>query len=358
MKPSRHRMRRWGSLGLAVVAALVVIAALAFLVVKVAPEHLATSVGDKAKADEVARTRTALLAFLAGLTALAGGVMTWLTLRLNRRGQITERFTRAVDQLGHSSLDVKVGGIYALERIAKDSTEYHPPVVDVLTTYVREHAPRPPKPSRVRPAADVRPPADIQAALTVLGRRETRYDTASIDLEKVDLRGARLEKANLKGSTLRSSLFKGARLDEANLDGADLSFAELGAYSDEGPITALNGASLRHANLSFAALMGVAIRRADLTGADLNMADLAGALLDGTTLTSADLTGVVLDTARFDSKTKWPSGFSAKDAEAIGAHQDAAAYQRRWGEVIAQREQDAKRPVRRVGSDQAEGEPS
>jgi hypothetical protein len=71
--------------------------------------------------------------------------MASLSYRLNRHGQITERFTRAIDQLGNESLDVRLGVIYALERIAKDSRHDHPQVVEILTAYIREHAPWPPK---------------------------------------------------------------------------------------------------------------------------------------------------------------------------------------------------------------------
>src|SRR5215211_5252617 len=63
-------------------------------------------------------------------------------LRLTRQGQITERFTRAIDQLGNESLEIRLGGIYALERIDKESPErtYHGTVMEVLTAYVRENS--------------------------------------------------------------------------------------------------------------------------------------------------------------------------------------------------------------------------
>jgi hypothetical protein len=98
----------------------------------------------KDRAEEIGRARTAFLAILAGALATVGAVFTGLSYRLNRAGQITERFTRAIDQLGSSELDIRLGGIYALERIARDSPDDHPQVMEVLTAYVREHAPWPP----------------------------------------------------------------------------------------------------------------------------------------------------------------------------------------------------------------------
>ena len=62
-------------------------------------------------------------------------------LQVAREGQITDRFTKAIEQLGNEKLEVRLGGIYSLERIAKESLEDHWPIVEVLTTFVREHAP-------------------------------------------------------------------------------------------------------------------------------------------------------------------------------------------------------------------------
>jgi hypothetical protein len=56
---------------------------------------------------------------LGGTALLSGLYFTWRTLHVNREGQITERFTRAIDQLGDQRLEIRLGGIYALERIAK-----------------------------------------------------------------------------------------------------------------------------------------------------------------------------------------------------------------------------------------------
>src|SRR5450759_3442685 len=42
-------------------------------------------------------------------------------LKVAQEGQITERFTRAVDQLGNEKIEIRLGGIYALERISSES---------------------------------------------------------------------------------------------------------------------------------------------------------------------------------------------------------------------------------------------
>ena len=56
-----------------------------------------------------------------------GAYWTARNVLVNREGQITERFTRAIDQLGATDdagnprLEIRLGAIYALERIAGDS---------------------------------------------------------------------------------------------------------------------------------------------------------------------------------------------------------------------------------------------
>ena len=62
------------------------------------------------------------------------------TVEVSVEGQITERFTKAVEQLGSDNTAISLGGIYALERIAKDSEKDHWPVMEVLTAYVRENS--------------------------------------------------------------------------------------------------------------------------------------------------------------------------------------------------------------------------
>jgi hypothetical protein len=53
---------------------------------------------------------------------------------------VTERYTKAIEQLGSDKLDIRIGGIYALERIARDSARDHPTVIEVLAAFAREHS--------------------------------------------------------------------------------------------------------------------------------------------------------------------------------------------------------------------------
>lgn len=147
--PNAEQPSGWSTLGPGEKAALVVGALIVLVgVVKFLPQLLASIDGlqGKEKAEEAGRIRTALLALGAGLLAAVGAFYTARSYQLNRQGQITDRFTNAIEQLGSKELAVRLGGIYALERIARDSPDYRSQIMEVLTAYVRERAPWRPGP--------------------------------------------------------------------------------------------------------------------------------------------------------------------------------------------------------------------
>jgi Pentapeptide repeats (8 copies) len=175
--------------------------------------------------------RTTLVQAFGGLALLIGLYFTAKTWRTTQEGQVTDRFTKAINQLGEAGpekLAIRLGGIYALERIARDSERDHWPIMEILTAYVREHAPW--EPREGDPWEDQRPPLaiDIQAILTVLGRRTRTYrkgEDRRLDLSYTDLHEVDLRRANLFDSVLRAASWSGAQLQEANLRGADVSRA-------------------------------------------------------------------------------------------------------------------------------------
>ncbi len=97
---------------------------------------------------------------------------------------MTDRFTKAIDQPGSGQIDVRVGGVYALERVARDSPRDHPVIMDVLSAFIREHSDEQwlaPKSNEGQPDI-VETRADIQAAITTIVRRDTTRDLHEIDL--------------------------------------------------------------------------------------------------------------------------------------------------------------------------------
>ena len=188
-----------------------------------------------------------------------------------REGQLTDRYTKAVEQLGSDNQDVRIGGIYALERIACDSARDYSTVMEVLSAFIREHS-REQWPRDLGSHHWTRP--DVQAAFTVVGRRDTKRD-----IRPIDLYAANLIRTDLNGKDLSGAILSQATFECTGLRGAILSNVRL------------NEATIKDAYLEGAVLRNAIIRDSTLTGVDLRGADLRGADLRGTRVTGADLTG-------------------------------------------------------------------
>ena len=294
-----------------------------------------TTLGDREIFDIENSARSTLGQILSGVAVLAGLIFAWQqlgntseTLFVSQQGQITDRFTRAVDQLGNADVTVRLGGIYALERISRDSERDHETVLEILAAFARQRSPAEQAAAVVNatPAGDPTAmlpsirnlPLDIDVVLKVISRRDPALDgpdcinLSGIDLSGGDLAGyylgnVCLQAANLTGANLRGANLAGVDLaladfTSANLDGANLS----GATLTDAVFTSANlsQASLDDATLTGATLAGVPMQGTSLRGAMLNGADLSGALLAGTDFTSADLldanlTGAVMSGANF-----------------------------------------------------------
>lgn len=248
------------------------------------------------------------------------------TLELTEQGQVTDRYTRAIEQLGSDKLDVRIGGIYALERIAHDSARDHPTVMEVLTAFVREHSRDQGSPPPTDVHSDDGPPKpwirpDVQAAVTVIGRRDPRHDRKRVGLARANLPGAYLNSADLTSANLTGANLTRARLTDARIDDADLTDADL---TD----ARLRGATLTGARLHQAVLKRAYLADADLTDAILTDAILADATLTGAhlndsilakaDLTGADLTGAHLNNAHLNSADL--AGADLTGANLSGAH--------------------------------------
>ncbi|MBD2627294.1 pentapeptide repeat-containing protein [Anabaena variabilis FACHB-164] len=180
--------------------------------------------------------------------------------------QITERFAKAIEQLASEKIEVRLGAIYTLERIAKDSEKDQWTIMEVLTAFVRENAPikKEEKSQKKKPLIDEflntqnkkeieelpKLQLDIQECLTVIGRREhpdpenKRLDLSNVNISKANLKKAKLEKANFEGAKLeevnlilaklKGTIFIGASLQKAYLEQADLKGAFLSKANLEG----------------------------------------------------------------------------------------------------------------------------
>ena len=234
------------------------------------------------------------------IATVVGGVAIFWNITLSRwqlaaaqEQNITDRFSKAVEQLGHSQIPVRIGGIYALARIAQDSRRDHWIVMEVLTAFVRDR--------RGLGGADfsdqpVRFDKDVQSAIAVIGRRNSTQDpeNSSLYMSYNDLRGLAFfetdyQNAHFHGSDLRevdfnrcnlqNTRFRKANLAKAKLRDADLRCAMLAKANLQGTNLqncSLQGADLSRTNLREANLQGANLQNSSLQGADLRQANLKG----------------------------------------------------------------------------------
>ncbi|MEJ8638936.1 pentapeptide repeat-containing protein [Streptomyces sp. MS2.AVA.5] len=242
--------------------------------------------------------RTSVVQLFAVFGAGVALLFTAFNYRLTQRGQVTERFTKALERLGSTELYVRIGGLLALEQIVQDAPGQAGHATQVLKAFVRDRASRVPAPrpalarsARIAaarraarngetpppiPSARRRPDADVQQVVDTLvgpkvyehpdddihewegGREHTEgrsinfsdLDLAGADFHRADLCGVRLDGADLTQATMTKCYLQWASLEGADLTGASM-----------------YGANLRHARMRDANLTDAFIDGADLQNA-------------------------------------------------------------------------------------------
>lgn len=270
---------------------------------------------------------------------------------LSEKGQVTDRFSRAVDNLGSDKVNVRLGGIYSLERLARDSAEDQPTIIEILSAFVRTQAPADGPQCAMPELVPSGNPylawrysgplpelqVDVQAAVTVIGRRDPHHDAGSLP----DLSASCLARVHVQGSFAGAN-FEGTKLGLAFFEDTDLTCA--GFPTADLSLAIFNGERLVGANLFLAKAIDAQFGGADLRGANLGHADLRDANLVGADLENADLSGATLTDARlrggetlsgevssdtnltgshFDDETKWPVDYRPPASTEL----DVARYQ-------------------------------
>lgn len=251
-------------------------------------------------------------------------------------GQITERFSKAIEHLGTAEperMAIRLGGIYALQRIMRDSAVDAPTVRNILAAFLRDESSA--RNSGSESGDNNRYPsdADFHAALLVLlensdgsapvnlegmvlrsanlrNRILDRVNLSNAVLEDADFTGSSLIGANLSRAVLKGSKFNRAMMTEVSLTDADLTRADI---SD----TQMDGADLEHANLHRAFLINSQLR-----GATLASANLSDALLHGADLEKAEVSEAQAQRASFKATNLTKAVFercNLREAVLVGA---------------------------------------
>lgn len=239
-------------------------------------------------------------------------------LKIAQEGQITERFTRAIDQLGNSAIEIRVGGIYALQRISNESVKDYWSIIQTLTSFIRQKSPYPKyidvedsdkelcgemtsyeffeylneKPESeiiasfvMNNARKLEVPLDVQTAVYVIKERrffnaafkdlKNPFSHANVEPDFLSLYGTDLFCVDLEDAHLEGAALSACFLCMANLNGSCLQ----NAYLRE---TILQSAKLEEANLE-----ETCFAKANLKNAYLKHAHLKGTNLEGANLMGA-----------------------------------------------------------------------
>jgi len=325
-------------------------------------------------------TRKTVATVIGGLFVIIGAVFTYSNYELSSEGQVTNRFSTAVVLLKDDDSSVRLGGLYALERVAKDSPKDHSTIMEILAAYIRERsriqkekferdkiaaANRPPAANALPEKAainagaansnseknisvvtkieDLPPPIDVLTACEIISRRNTENDKKefSFNFSGVNLKGAHFIKTSLRDSyfvyaDLRAALFFESDLTNASLTGASLEaayFVQADLTSAELDLANLNSADLDSANLEYANLDDSDLSNARLNEAGLRKASMDGANLKGARLVATDLRGAdlagcknlefeQLSVAIIDEATILPPDLEPRRAELLQLSQD------------------------------------
>jgi hypothetical protein len=187
----------WNAIGL-LIAAVVLGTLVLWLLPAVLTRHPSSGMTAAEQLKAVNDVRAPLVAFLVAVGAAGTLWFIGRTYRLNREGHVTDRYTKAVGQLGDGSPAVRIGGVYALERIGNDSPKDRTTIIYVLGAFVQERS------KDMRQRQDD-PPEDVKAALRVVGRllpmSDARLDLRDADLRNTDLSALLEGRVMLEGAT-------------------------------------------------------------------------------------------------------------------------------------------------------------
>ncbi|MGH0004249.1 pentapeptide repeat-containing protein [Pseudovibrio ascidiaceicola] len=212
---------------------------------------------------------------------------------LNPDGEVT--IDLEVLESSAPNLEVRIGAIYALERIAQDSLRDHLQIMEILCAYVRENAPAVGLDPTEPPLKKIGPRTDIQVAVNVLGRRSReqlhaeekskfRLDLRSADLSGVDFRNLNFRAARFHNCRLEAALFGGCQLTGTQFYGALLNFAEFSRAELRG--TRFDFAVMNRPKIEVGVVHGAFSR-----GETLGLGNIYGVSLVGTDISAISYLG-------------------------------------------------------------------
>lgn len=299
--------------------------------------HVPDIIGDVIYATDPTEARW-LLASLAALTAVTSAAValpfTVLKTIYNRRqtevaeqSHITDQINKAVENLGATrqvgdrlepNIEVRIGGLLALERIAKHNLSEHIQVMEILCAFVRENAREfvattvpLGEDGEVLSGSYIFPRHDIASALSVIARRGHvqrqleigRKPPYRLNFYQADFRGLEMNGRDFANAILDYAQFEGADLTNTTFERANLSMTN---FSE----SILNRTNFRGSYIQFNSFENAELEEANFDGAILGNVNFSGVQRSATcTFLGAACFGIDLRTLGISGNAyKWIFG--------------------------------------------------
>lgn len=239
-----------------------------------------------------------------------------------QEGEATNRFIKAIEHLNSEHTSARLGAVFALERIAKESEREHWNIVRILTAFLREYSSHAyDHPAYVRLHEHRRLHETMSAnelikrvIINFLVERDVSQDEEGraivlpdVDLSFQNVSMLKAPKSRLDRALLLESRLSGVDLRQATLNQANLSGA-MGDGADLSEVTAVGasfvGVRFRDVNLHGANLRNANFRDAVLIGCNFDGADLTGAVFSGANVTGATFAQALLVNTVFRDRTR------------------------------------------------------
>lgn len=276
---------------------------------------------------------------------------------LDREAQMTDRFSKAITHLGDEKQAIRIGGLYELERVAKDSPKDLATIRKVILTYLHDnYSIRNEATESTKFAVEKREQSnglaisfyssntELQTLINIiqgLSNEDDRLDFSGLNLLDKSLTRGRYSLANFSGTNLSGSNIFASNFSHSNFKDAILNrvTSDLKEHIEiKGSIVMLvtpqevkpnfTGADLTRAmiiesNLSEAIFVEAKLRNADLTKSIFYKVNLSEAALDyvnatqtnfkAANLTNANFRGANLSGASFEGSILDLTNFSSAD---------------------------------------------
>ena len=268
-----------------------------------------------------------LLAVWRSITADSQAATAQAQLVLAERESLDARYQKGADMLSSENISTRIGGVYALKRLAVNHPkEFHIQVMELLCAFVRN-------PYKAEDSEESDSEDFTAAVETIIHRsddaiaieeasrptpekafpdhRRTIEEGFRVNLKDADLSQAALSHAKLRGAVLDNVTMPRFVCDDADFSGSSMSDCKINhamffsAAFDKAQMNFADMSKSSFFDCSFVETeMGVDLSESSLEGANLCGASFSAANLTNTKLENADLSGTIFE--RLDLKKNEP----------------------------------------------------